>query len=58
MRKGKIVYIPAEKCYTNVNIEKTEHGYKIYRVGSDKPFTFIPHGAVRSIEYRDDRYDK
>ncbi len=28
MRKGKIVYVPAEKCYTNVNIEKTEHGYK------------------------------
>jgi len=51
MRLGKIVYQPAERCYTKVNIEETEHGYKLYRDGRDGPFIFIPHSAVRSIEY-------
>jgi hypothetical protein len=52
MRKGKIVYTPPERCYTNVNIEKTEHGYAVYRVGEDKPFSFIPISAVKQIEYK------
>ena len=51
MKLGKIVYQPAERCYTKVNIEETQHGYKLYREGRDGPFTFIPHSAVKSIEY-------
>jgi len=52
-RIGKIVYQPPEGCHTNVNIEETPHGYAVYRVGADKPFTFIPTSAVRQILYKD-----
>ena len=48
-RLGKIVYEPPEKCYTNVYIEVTPHGYKIYRAGHDRPFTVIPHSAVKEV---------
>ena len=51
LRKGKIVYKPPEKSYTNINIEETPHGYKIYRVGSAKPFSVIPLSAVTQIIY-------
>lgn len=54
MRKGKIVYLPPERCYINVNIEETPHGYAVYRVGESKPFTFIPTSAVKQIEYKGD----
>ena len=50
-RKGKIVYQPPEKCYTNVYIEITTHGYKIYRHGMERPFTVIPHSAVKEVLY-------
>jgi len=50
-RKGKIVYKPPEKSYTNVNIEETLHGFKIYRDGSDRPFSVIPYSAVTQIIY-------
>jgi hypothetical protein len=36
-----------------VNIEKTEHGYAVYRVGENKPFSFIPTSAVKQIEYKE-----
>ena len=55
MRKGKIVYRPPEKAYTNVNIEETPHGYRVYRVGESRPFTHIPHSAVKEVLY--DRRD-
>ena len=55
-RKGKIVYLPPEKCYTNVYIEITAHGYKIYRKGMERPFTVIPHSAVKEVLY--DREDE
>jgi len=51
IRKGKIVYYPPEKSYTNINIEETLHGYKIYRAGSNKPFSVIPFSAVKQIIY-------
>jgi len=51
-RKGKIVYQPPERCYTNVNIEETPHGYKIYRVGESRPFTSIPHSAIKEVLYQ------
>ena len=54
MRKGKIVYLHPERCYINVNIEETPHGYAVYRVGESKPFTFIPTSAVKQIEYKGD----
>lgn len=50
-RKGKIVYKPPEKSYTNVNIEETPHGFKVYRVGVTKPFSVIPFSAVTQIIY-------
>jgi len=52
-RKGKIVYQPPERCYTNVNIETTEHGYRIYRMGENRPFTVIPFSAVKEILYKE-----
>ena len=54
-KAGKIVYQPPERCYSKVNIEETEHGYKLYRDGRDGPFTFIPHNRVISIEYHEER---
>lgn len=53
-RKGKIVYTPPERCYTNVNIEETPHGYAVYRQGADRPFTLIPTSAVKQIEYKEE----
>lgn len=53
-RKGKIVYLPPENAYVNVNIEETPHGYAVYRLGADRPFTFIPASAVKRIEYKDE----
>jgi hypothetical protein len=50
-RRGKIVYNPPDKAYTNINIEETLHGYKIYRAGSNKPFSVIPFSAVKQIIY-------
>ena len=50
-RKGKIVYRPPEKSYTNVNIEETPYGYKLYREGSSKHFSVIPFSAVTQIIY-------
>jgi len=55
MRTGKIVYMPPERCFTRINIEETDHGYKLYREGEDRPFTFIPHSAVKQIEYKEER---
>jgi len=51
MKEGKIVYRPPERCFTRVNIEETDHGYKIYRKGAKQPFTFIPHSSIVSIDY-------
>jgi len=51
LRKGKIVYTPPEKSYTNINIEETPHGYRIYRAGNNKPFSVIPFSAVKQIIY-------
>jgi len=48
-RLGKIVYQPPEKSFTNVNIEETPHGYKLYRAGSERHFTVIPTSAVKQI---------
>jgi len=56
MRGGKIVYQPPEKSYTNINIEETPHGYMIYRKGAERPFTVIPHSAMKQIIY--DREDE
>lgn len=53
-RKGKIVYQPPERCYTNVNIEETPYGYKIYRIGEDREFTVIPFSVVKEINFKDD----
>ena len=52
-RFGKIVYHPPEKCYVNVFIEETIHGYKVFKdKGDTRPLSFIPHSAVKQIEYR------
>ena len=51
IRKGKRVYNPPEESYTNVNIEETLHGFKLYRVGATRPFSVIPFSAVTQIIY-------
>ena len=50
--QGKIVYQPPERCYTNVVIEETPHGYRIFRRGDNQPMAHIPFSAVRHIEYK------
>ena len=50
-RQGKIVYQPPEKSFTQVNIEETPHGFKLYRDGDERPFKVIPFSAVKQIEY-------
>jgi len=50
-RVGKIVYQPPEKSYTNVNIEETPHGYKLYRGNEERHFTVIPLSSVKQIIY-------
>jgi hypothetical protein len=50
-RRGKIVYNPPDKAYTNINIEETPYGFKLYREGSNKHFTVIPFSAVKQIIY-------
>jgi hypothetical protein len=53
---GKVIYRPPEKCYSNVYIVETSHGYKVYRTLKDvRPMAFIPHSAVKNIEYRSER---
>lgn len=52
-RLGKIVFVPAERCFTNIFIEETPHGYKLYRSDNPQHFTVIPHSMVRAIEYKD-----
>jgi hypothetical protein len=54
-RDAKIVYQPPEKCFTRVKVEETDHGYKVYRGNESRPFTFIPHNAVKQIEFRSER---
>ena len=51
-RVGKIVFVPVERCFANVLIEETPHGYKLYRDQDSHHFTVIPHSMVRSIEYK------
>lgn len=51
-REGKIVYIPAERCWSNIWIEETPHGYKLYRSGKHQHFAVIPHSHVKSVEYK------
>lgn len=52
---GKVIYRPPERAYTNVWLVETEHGYKVFlRPDDSRPKTFIPHSAVKQIEYRED----
>jgi len=51
-RKGKIVYQPPERCYTNVNIEETPHGYRLFRDGESHHFTVIPLSKAVSVDYK------
>jgi len=50
-RRGKIVYIPPDKAYTNINIEETPYGFKLYREGASRHFTVIPSSSVKQIIY-------
>lgn len=54
-RVGKIVYIPPERCLNNVIIEETEHGYKVYQKGEDRPFKVLPLSVVREVTYSERR---
>jgi len=50
--KGKIIYTPPERCYANVNIEETPHGYRLYREGESQPFMSLPFSCVKAVEYK------
>lgn len=52
---GKVIYRPPERAFTNVWLVETDHGYKVFLKADDaRPKAFIPHGAIKQIEYRDD----
>tara|TARA_R110000787_G_scaffold38567_2_gene97034 strand:- start:36 stop:215 length:180 start_codon:yes stop_codon:yes gene_type:complete len=52
-RTGKIVFVPAERCFANILIEETPYGYKLYRSDRAQHFTVIPFSMVRAVEYKD-----
>lgn len=52
-RTGKLVYRPPERCYTNVKLEETEHGWKVFLNGSNEPNTFIPHSSVVEVTFKE-----
>jgi hypothetical protein len=53
---GKIIYRPPERAFSNAWIVETEHGYKVFKERGDaRPISFIPHSAVKNVEYRGDR---
>jgi len=50
---GKLIYRPPERAYANAWLVETEHGYKVYLNKNDaRPKSFIPHSAVKTIEWR------
>ena len=46
------MYQPPERCYTNVNIEETPHGYRLFRDGESHHFTVIPLSKAVSVDYK------
>ena len=50
--KAKIIYFTHERCYANVNIEETQHGYRLYREGESRPFMSLPFSCVKAVEYK------
>lgn len=50
-RKGKIVYVPAERAITKAYIEETPHGYRLFREGEERHFAIIPLSKMVSIEF-------
>ena len=55
LRKGKIVYKPPEKSYTNINIEETPHGYRLYREGEARHFAVVPLSKAVVVEYKGEK---
>lgn len=53
VRRGKVVYQPPERCYTNVFIEETPHGLKIYKKEGERHFLVIPWSKVIQINTGD-----
>ena len=47
------MFTPPERCYTKVVLEETKHGFRVYRMGEERPFTVIPHSAVKQIEFKE-----
>jgi len=44
-----VVYQPPERCYTNVFIEETPHGLKVYKKEGERHFLVIPWSKVVQI---------
>lgn len=50
LSKGKVVYLPPERCQTNVWIEETPHGLKLYKnKGDERHFMVLPWSKVIQV---------
>jgi len=47
--RGKVVYQPPERCYTNVYIRETPHGLLVSKKKGERHFLVIPWSKVVQI---------
>jgi len=51
--RGKVVYQPPERCYTNVYIKETPHGLLVSKKKGERHFLVIPWSKVVQIQSED-----
>lgn len=51
--RGKVVYQPPERCYTNVYIKETPHGLLVSKRKGERHFLVIPWSKVVQIQSED-----
>ena len=47
--RGKVVYVPPERCEVGVYVEETPHGLKLYRNLGERHYMVLPWSAVKQI---------
>tara|TARA_R110001592_G_scaffold89703_3_gene263649 strand:+ start:377 stop:592 length:216 start_codon:yes stop_codon:yes gene_type:complete len=53
VRRGKVVYLPPERCFTNVYIKQTPHGLLVSKKKGERHFLVIPNSKVVQITYEE-----
>ncbi len=51
--RGKVVYQPPERCFTNVYIRETPHGLLVSKKKGERHFLVIPWSKVVQIQSED-----